>query len=49
MEGNAGRIADATVNVNDLSKDIGAIAVEMDDNQAIAVALQGETERFIRL
>ncbi len=49
MEGNAGRIADATLNVNDLSKDIGAIAVEMDDNQAIAVALQGETERFIRL
>ena len=49
MEGNAGRIANATQNVNDLSKDINAIVIEMDDNQAVATALQGETERFVKL
>lgn len=48
-EGSANSVANVTGNVNGLVKDIGAIAVEMDDNQAIAVALQAETERFISL
>lgn len=49
MEGNAGRIAEAAQEINDLSKDIDSIAIEMDDNRTVAAVLQGETERFVKL
>lgn len=48
-EGSANSVANVTGNVNGLVKDIEAIAGEMDDNQAIAVALQAETEMFVNL